>query len=52
MRSTTRCASHRRGFYFPVAAVAWLERCESLLEDFEAKVFEVNATDIAAPKTD
>lgn len=28
-------------------AVSWLERCESLLEDFEAKVFEVNATDTA-----
>ena len=33
-------------------AVAWLERCESLLEDFEAKVFEVNATDTAAPAAD
>ena len=26
-------------------ARSWLERCEGLLEDFEAKVFEVNAND-------
>jgi len=26
-------------------ALSWLERCEALLEGFEAKVFEVNATD-------
>src|ERR1700680_92934 len=26
-------------------ARSWLQRCEALLEDFEAKVFEVNATD-------
>jgi hypothetical protein len=30
-------------------AVSWLERCEALLEGFEAKVFEVNATDTAGP---
>jgi hypothetical protein len=28
-------------------ALSWLQRCEALLEDFEAKVFEVNATDTA-----
>ena len=27
----------------------WLRRCESLLEEFEAKVFEVNATDADEP---
>jgi hypothetical protein len=26
-------------------ALSWLQRCEALLEDFEAKVFDVNATD-------
>jgi len=30
-------------------AVAWLKRCEELLEDFEEEVFEVNATDETAP---
>lgn len=28
-------------------AQAWLRRCETLLEEFEAKVFEVHATDAA-----
>lgn len=32
-------------------ALQWLQRCEKLLEDFEAKVFEVNATDAADPTT-
>jgi len=30
-------------------ARAWLRRCESLLEEFEAKVFELNATDADEP---
>ena len=30
-------------------AKSWLDRCERLLEEFEATVFEVNATDAAAP---
>jgi hypothetical protein len=30
-------------------ARTWLRRCESLLEEFEAKVFEINATDADAP---
>ena len=29
------------------AARSWLRRCEELLEEFEAKVFELNATDTA-----
>ena len=33
-------------------ARTWLRRCESLLEEFEAKVFEVNATDADAPVLD
>jgi hypothetical protein len=32
-------------------ARAWLARCEVLLEEFEAKVFEVNATDDEEPAT-
>ncbi|MCL2419182.1 MAG: hypothetical protein FWD04_07810 [Conexibacteraceae bacterium] len=31
-------------------AITWLKRCEELLEGFEEKVFEVNATDDAAPE--
>ncbi|HWB22863.1 MAG TPA: Chromate resistance protein ChrB [Gaiellaceae bacterium] len=30
-------------------ARTWLSRCEVLLEEFEAKVFEVNATDASEP---
>jgi hypothetical protein len=30
-------------------ARAWLRRCESLLEEFEAKVYELNATDADEP---
>lgn len=30
-------------------ARSWLARCEVLLEEFEAKVFEVNATDVDGP---
>ncbi len=30
-------------------ARSWLQRCEALLEEFEAKVFEVNATDGREP---
>jgi Protein ChrB, N-terminal len=30
-------------------AQAWLDRCERLLEEFEATVFELNATDTEAP---
>jgi hypothetical protein len=30
-------------------AQAWLAKCESMLEDFEAKVFEVNSSDAAEP---
>jgi hypothetical protein len=33
-------------------ARGWLRRCESLLEDFEAKVFEVNATDADEPRVE
>ncbi len=30
-------------------ARVWVSRCEVLLEEFEAKVFEVNATDVVEP---
>jgi hypothetical protein len=30
-------------------AETWLAKCEAMLEDFEAKVFEVNASDTAEP---
>jgi tagatose-1,6-bisphosphate aldolase non-catalytic subunit AgaZ/GatZ len=30
-------------------ARSWLDRCEQLLEQFEATVFEVNATDVDTP---
>ena len=30
-------------------AKTWLDRCEAMLEDFEAKVFEVNSTDTDDP---
>jgi len=32
-------------------ALSWLQRCEALLEDFESKVFDVNATDDTAERT-